>query len=907
MTQENLVPIINHYDSQDGWIKTTCAYCGVGCGVEVKPRPDSRALAVRGDSSHPANYGRLCSKGLALGETVGEEGRLLHPSINGVRTQWDDTLRYVAQQFSETVRDHGPDAVAFYVSGQLLTEDYYVANKLMKGFIGSGNIDTNSRLCMSSSVAGHKRAFGSDTVPGCYEDLEQADLLVLTGSNLAWCHPVLYQRIKAVKKTRPELKVVVIDPRRTDTCDLADLHLAINPGTDVALFNGLLAHLVQRGAVDDDYIQNHTEGFNEALVSALEEASNRRALATRLGILDDQLKMFFNWYTDTPKVVTVYSQGVNQSSAGTDKVNSIINCHLATGRIGLPGSGPFSVTGQPNAMGGREVGGLATTLAAHMDFDNAENLQLVQEFWGAERLACAPGLKAVDMFDAIESGKIKAVWIMATNPVMSLPQADKVKRALQKCPLVVVSDCMADTDTVRLAKVLLPAAGWGEKSGTVTNSERRISRQRQALPTLGEARPDWWIISQVAQRMGFVDAFGYRSEADIFREYVALTAYGNGGSRDLDLSYYEGLSDAEYQWMPPRQWPIRKDADIGRSAKRLFGGGVFFTPTGRANFVAVSYRPPKAAVDSEYPLVLNTGRIRDQWHSMTRTGLSARLGGHMPEPFMNICALDAARYHLKDGELADVSSRWGSIRVRVQIIDHCRQGQIFIPMHWGDVFASNARVCALVGANLDPISGQPENKFTPVKVIPWKGKSEAVLVVREKPLQLDCDYWAARRIDGGTLYYIASRRSPAELDVYLQSLCPDTPESAQHLSFGHPERGEFRHAVLRQQQLLAAYALAKSFGDKQFNWLGQLLTPELDGAAMGALFKGEPSAGLTGGRLVCACKQVGHNTLCDAIRAQNLSTVADVCSATQAGTGCGSCLPELEQIIAQEMTGANAA
>ncbi|MDQ2076066.1 nitrate reductase [Marinimicrobium sp. ABcell2] len=907
MTHQTLVPTVNHYDPEDGWTKTTCAYCGVGCGVEVKARANSRVLDVRGDQSHPANYGRLCSKGLALGETVGEEGRLLHPSIEGVRTSWPEALSHVADQFNEVIRQHGAESVAFYVSGQLLTEDYYVANKLMKGFIGSGNIDTNSRLCMSSSVAGHKRAFGSDTVPGCYEDLEQADMLVLTGSNLAWCHPVLYQRIKAVKQQRPDFKIVVIDPRRTDTCDLADLHLAIAPGTDVALFNGLLAHLAQHGIVDEDYIQSHTEGFTEALVTAMGHASNRRTLATRLGVDDHQLETFFQWFADTPKVVTVYSQGVNQSSAGTDKVNSIINCHLATGRIGQPGSGPFSVTGQPNAMGGREVGGLATTLAAHMEFDNREHVQLVQDFWGSERLARGPGLKAVDMFDAIESGKIKAVWIMATNPAMSLPNADKVRRALEKCPLVVVSDCMADTDTARLANVLLPATGWAEKSGTVTNSERRISRQRAALPALGEARPDWWIITQVAQRMGFSEAFGYQSEADIFREYVALTAYRNDGTRNLDLSFYQGLTDAEYQQMLPRQWPVRKGADIGRNAKRLFGDGVFSTPSGRANFVTVSHRPPKTQVDSEYPLVLNTGRIRDQWHSMTRTGLSARLSGHSPEPFVNIGAQDAARYQLQDGALADVTSHWGSVRVRVQVSDQCQKGQIFMPMHWNDVFASKARVCALIGENLDPISGQPENKFTPVKVSPWQGKSEAILVMRDRRPDLDCDYWAAQPIEGGTLYHIASRRSPAELDAYLQSLCPGSAESAQHLTFGHPEQGEFRHAVLRQQQLLAAYALAKSFGDKEFSWLGQLLTPALDGGALGALFKGEPSASLAGGRLVCACKQVGYKTLCDAIRTQNLGSVSELCAVTQAGTGCGSCLPELEQIVAEEKADATAA
>ncbi len=906
MNQQTLIAS-NLSSSEDNWVKTTCAYCGVGCGIEAKAEPGSRNLQVRGDASHPANYGRLCSKGLALGETVEEEGRLQYPSVKGQRVTMPEALQTVAQGFIDTIKEHGPDSVAFYVSGQLLTEDYYLANKLMKGFIGSGNIDTNSRLCMSSSVAGHKRAFGSDTVPGCYTDLELAELLVLTGSNLAWCHPVLYQRVKAAKQQRPEMKVVVIDPRRTDSCDLADLHLPIQPGTDVALFNGLLAHLAQQGVIDEDYVQSHTENFTETLGSAMAEASNRRALSAKLGVEDRDLKTFFDWFAATDKTVTVYSQGVNQSSAGTDKVNSIINCHLATGRIGQPGAGPFSVTGQPNAMGGREVGGLANTLAAHMDFDNPEHWELVRDFWSSERLARRPGLKAVEMFDAIDSGEIKAVWIMATNPVMSLPDADRIKRALKKCPLVVVSDCVADTDTIRCADVLLPAAGWGEKSGTVTNSERRISRQRSVLPAVGEARPDWWLISQVGQLMGFKEAFDYQSEAEIFREYAALTARDNNGSRDLDLGLYQHLSESGYQQLPPRQWPLKSGADLGQSSERLFGDGVFFTPSGRANFIPVSHRQPLSAPNRDFPLVLNTGRIRDQWHSMTRTGLSARLGGHIPEPFVSIHPQDADRYRLQDKGLAEVSSPWGMARVRVDVSDRSQPGQLFMPMHWTDLLASRARVCALVGPNLDPISGQPENKYTPVQIAPWKGRSEAILVLREKLPGLNCDYWAAQRIEAGYLYFIASELSPLELNEYLQTLCPASSDSAQHLTFGQSERGEFRHGVMREGRLLAAYALAEDFGRKDYQWLGQLLATEFEGESMGALFRGRPSATMNQGKLVCACKQLGYNTLCNAVRDQNLDSVAALSAATSAGTGCGSCIPELERILANEVADASAA
>ncbi|MEL6337443.1 MAG: molybdopterin-dependent oxidoreductase, partial [Pseudomonadota bacterium] len=475
-------------------VRTACPYCGVGCGVIATPDGQGGA-AIDGDPDHPANFGRLCSKGSALGETVGLDGRLLTPMVGGLEASWDEATTLVARRFREAIDQHGPDSVAFYVSGQLLTEDYYVANKLMKGFIGSANIDTNSRLCMASSVAGHKRAFGADTVPGTYEDLEEADLVVLVGSNLAWCHPVLFQRIAAAKAARPGMRVVNIDPRRTATSGLADLSLSLAPGSDVALFNALLSRIVEEGAVDDAYVRQHVAGFPEAVARA--QAVSPAEVAAVTGLREAEIEAFTHLWIGSERVVTVYSQGVNQSSAGTDKVNAIINCHLATGRIGRPGMGPFSVTGQPNAMGGREVGGLATMLAAHLDVTEPAHRDAVQDFWQAPAMPTAPGLKAVDLFRACADGRIKALWIMSTNPAVSLPQADDVAAAIRACPFVVVSDILADTDTTRLADVLLPAAGWGEKSGTVTNSERRISRQRAFLPAPFNARPDWRIVADV--------------------------------------------------------------------------------------------------------------------------------------------------------------------------------------------------------------------------------------------------------------------------------------------------------------------------------------------------------------------------------------------------------------------------
>ncbi|MDR3373431.1 MAG: molybdopterin-dependent oxidoreductase, partial [Ancalomicrobiaceae bacterium] len=588
--------------------KTTCPYCGVGCGV-IATRDESGAVSVRGDPDHPANFGRLCSKGSALAETLSLDDRLLTPEIGGARATWDEALDLVARRFSETIAEHGPDAVAFYVSGQLLTEDYYVANKLMKGFIGSANIDTNSRLCMSSSVAGHRRAFGSDTVPGCYEDLETADLVVLVGSNLAWCHPVLYQRLMAAREARP-IRLVVIDPRRTATAEAADMHLGLAPDTDVALFGGLLAHLCRNGHADAGYVAAHTGGIEAALEAVAELDVPRTAQLT--GLTEEEIADFFAAFAATEKVVTVYSQGVNQSVSGSDKVNAILNCHLVTGRIGREGMGPFSVTGQPNAMGGREVGGLANMLAAHMSLDSPTDRALVQTFWASPRLAETPGLKAVELFQAMRAGSVKAVWIMATNPVDSLPEADSVRQALEACPFVVVSDVVCATDTTVHAHVLLPAAAWGEKSGTVTNSERRISRQRAFLEPPGEAQPDWWIVAEVARRIGHAEGFDFASPAAVFREHAALSGFRNDGSvRAFDIGLHADISEEDYEALRPFQWPARRHrpgdalpANPGPS--RFFSAGGFHTPDRRGRFVATPYTPSPKAPSADFPFVLNT-------------------------------------------------------------------------------------------------------------------------------------------------------------------------------------------------------------------------------------------------------------------------------------------------------------
>jgi assimilatory nitrate reductase catalytic subunit len=559
-------------------VRTTCPYCGVGCGVLARPDRRGGATIISGDPDHPANFGRLCSKGFALGETLGLEGRLLHPMLRQsdrslVAVDWDQALDRVANGLQWVIERHGPDAVAFYLSGQLLTEDYYVANKLMKGFIGSANVDTNSRLCMASTVAAHTRAFGGDVVPGTYEDLDQADLIVLTGSNAAWCHPVLYQRMIRNRHDRGA-KIVVIDPRRTVTGAEADLFLPIAPGMDAALFCGLLVTLADAGAIDRDYVARHTTGFDAALARAREIAPDRAQTAATTSLGERELELFFDLFAATPKVVTCFSQGVNQSAQGTDKANAIINCHLATGRIGKPGMGPFSLTGQPNAMGGREVGGLANQLAGHMSFTPAD-IDRVRRFWSAPRMARREGLKAVQMFDAIARRQVKALWVMGTNPAASLPRAGAVRQALNALELFVVSDNVLSNDTITAgAQVLLPAAAWGEKDGTVTNSERCISRQRAFLPLPGEARPDWWIVAEVARRLGFADAFAYRSAADVFREHAALSCFENDGMRAFDLGALASVADGCYGALEPAQWPLRPGA---AAARRLFATGGFYS------------------------------------------------------------------------------------------------------------------------------------------------------------------------------------------------------------------------------------------------------------------------------------------------------------------------------------------
>ena len=892
-------------------VRTTCPYCGVGCGVLAQSDQ-----TIRADARHPSNQGRLCSKGAALGATLDDATRLTTPMLFGQTAGWDQALRVVADGFRDTIARHGPDSVAFYVSGQCLTEDYYVANKLMKGFIGSANIDTNSRLCMASSVAGHVRAFGEDVVPGVYEDWDEADLVVLVGSNAAWCHPVLHQRLQAARSARGT-KIVVLDPRRTATADTADLHLALAPGSDVAVFNGLLAHLHAAGRIDTAWVERHTSGLADALHAAAESADIETA-AAQSGIDPELLAAFYDLFADTERVMTVFSQGVNQSASGTDKVNAIINCHLATGRIGRPGAGPFSVTGQPNAMGGREVGGLANQLAAHMDFNDPGQRAALQAFWRSPTLAPRPGLKAVELFDAVRDGRVKALWIAATNPAASMPRADRVRAALAACPLVVVSDCWA-TDTTALADIVLPAAAWGEKDGTVTNSDRRISRQRPFRAAPGEARPDWWQFAEVGRRMGWPDAFAWPNAAAVFREHAALSGHANQGRRMFDISGVAGLDDAGFDAMAPFRWPLPEGATV--EAGRLFGEGGFPTPDGRGRFVSTPYHALPAA-----ELRLNTGRVRDQWHTMTRTGLAPALMAHTSEPLLTIHPIDAAAAGIGQGDLARLSTEQGETLLRADLRHTQRHGELFAPMHWSDRFTSAGPIARVVSANTDPVSGQPELKATPATLGRATVYFHGLLLRRGGGVLAEHCHWVRVPIAEGQMYRLAglrplptggeardfaarllglprsdpTQRDPTQRDPTQRDLHrSDLPRAGDWLEASDPSRGVLRLAVIFDGALEACLFLARDPAalPAEAAVIPMLGAPVPDAARSKILSGRMYDATAADGPRVCACFAVTRNAIRHAVVTKRLESVRQIGALLRAGTNCGSCIPELEEIL----------
>jgi assimilatory nitrate reductase catalytic subunit len=723
---------------------------------------------------------------------------------------------------------------------------------------------------------------------------------------------VLFQRIVKAKSENPKMRVFVVDPRRTATCDIADVFLPIKPGTDVILFNGLLNYLRREDALDWDFLDAHAEGFGAAMGAARETAPSIPAVAAACGVPETDVADLYRTFARTPRAVTVFSQGVNQSSSGTDKVNAIVNVHLATGKIGKAGTGPFSLTGQPNAMGGREVGGLANQLAAHMAF-TPEDCDRVQRFWRSPRIASRPGFKAVDLFEAVGQGRVKALWIMSTNPSVSMPDAGRVRAALARCELVVVSDCVRRTDTTAHAHVLLPAAAWGEKSGTVTNSERRISRQRAFLPAPGESRPDWWIATAVARRMGFAAAFAYELPADVFREHAALSAFENDGARGFDIGALADLTAAEYDALEPCQWPLPagrgraanseglEDSAASADSARPFADGRFFTPSRKARFVATVPAPPKDPPTAEHPLILNTGRIRDQWHTMTRTGQSARLSGRSPEPFVQVHPTDAAALDIAHGDLAEIHNMRGRMIARAEVTSDVQPGQLFAPMHWSDQFASAARVGSLLAPHTDPVSGQPELKHAAVRLVRFAPRWHGFAMSRE-PLELaGCSYLVRARGEGFWRYEMAGDDVPGSWPQWANAALGARDERVE---FMDTVGGRYRGARIVGNRLQACVFVAATKALPSRTWLGGLFAADaLDDDARRGILAGRAANGaLESGPVVCSCFSVGRSTLLRAIRTQALVTTDDVGKALRAGTNCGSCLPELKVLLAQAAT-----
>jgi len=709
---------------QQNQIKTTCSYCGVGCGIIVKKDLNNN-ITVEGDKDHPVNKGMLCSKGMNLHYVVNDiSDRLLYPKMRWSRSHpyeqvsWDTALTRAASVFKSIIKKYGPDSVGFYVSGQCLTEEYYIANKLTKGFLGTNNIDTNSRLCMSSAVVGYKKTFGEDSVPISYDDIELADCFLITGANPAWCHPILFRRIEKHKEKNPNTKIIVVDPRKTDSANFADLHLQIIPGTDVILNNAIGRRLIDRKMIDKKFIKNHSKNF-EAYKKQVQSIPLKKA-AQLCGITVDEIKKAAAMIGNAKGFISMWAMGLNQSAIGTNKNYSLLNLSLITGQIGKPGSGPFSLTGQPNAMGGREVGGMANLLAVHKNLLNETHRKEVANYWNVDRISPKPGYTATEMFDALESGKMKAIWIICTNPMVSMPNAHRIEKALKKAKFVIVQDISKKSDTIDYADLVLPAASWIEKEGTMTNSERRISYLPKAIEAPGEAKPDVEILCEFAKKMNF-SGFNYNSTSEIYQEYCTMT---KGTNIDISALNYDRLkNEGTFQWPVPSM--------EHKGTPRLFENKKFYTPSKKAVFNIPEYvQNISDAPNSEYPLILTTGRIRDQWHTMTKTGKVSRLKTHYSSPVLEINLIDAYLNKIKDGDVVEIRSKNGVVRVRAKVTKNVREGVVFIPMHWGKLLQSDLiRTNNLTNTIVDPISKEPDFKYTRVSVSKYEKVEEKIIVV----------------------------------------------------------------------------------------------------------------------------------------------------------------------------------
>ncbi|AOW14330.1 nitrate reductase [Hydrogenophaga crassostreae] len=946
--------------------RSTCPYCGVGCGVIIETEAN-QIVGVKGDPDHPANWGKLCSKGATLhltaSENVTRQTRLLQPLRRFERSEvpkpvtWERALDTAADQFSQIIREHGPDAVGFYISGQLLTEDYYVFNKLAKGLIGTNNIDTNSRLCMSSAVAGYKATLGADAPPACYDDIDQAHCLFIVGSNAAFAHPILFRRIEDARKNNPAMKVIVADPRRTDTASIADLYLPLLPGSDVMLFHGLLHIMMWEGWINAAYIDAHTDGF-DALKAMVRECTPEK-VSEVCGLSKDDLFTAAKWFAKSEATLSLYCQGLNQSSSGTAKNATLVNLHLATGQIGKPGAGPFSLTGQPNAMGGREVGGLSNLLSAHRDLANTQHRAEVAKLWGVGDVPAKPGKSAVEMFQAAADGEIKALWIACTNPAQSMPDQATVRRALQRAEFVVVQEAFATAETCQYADLLLPATTWGEKEGTVTNSERRISRVRAAVPAAGEARQDWKIVVDFAHKL---EAMGVGSE---FRKTTSAATNNNADrnsaltpialspetapstttlfpypspesiwtehrestrGRDLDIT---GLSYAKLEAQGPQQWPYPEGATEGKT--RLYEDGIFPTPNGRARFAALPFIPLADPRENRYPFSLTTGRLRDQWHGMTRTGTLGRLFGHVAEPTVQLHPADMAERGWQDGDLVHLTSKRGSILVPTESSDSVAKNQAFMAMHWGAEYLSGcsstgeplAGVNALTTSAFCPTSKQPELKHAAIKVlkaelpwtllgVAWLPEGQALSARRGLQALMKRFPFAAcvpfGRERTGLLFRAAAHDAPnAALIAEIEALL--LLNSAETLRYA--DRRLQQHRAVRlsstgEGRKLEGFLLA---GDTSAEvWLKALLQDELPADAYGRLLlmpgAKAPVAVKAKSKQVCTCFNVSEEaiqaqlTTSDGSDEQRMSRLQ---RDLKCGTKCGSCIPELRRLVKQSV------
>ncbi len=914
--------------------RSTCPYCGVGCGVIIESQGD-RITGVRGDPDHPANFGRLCTKGstlhLTAAESVTRQARLLQPMQRLQRgaapqpIEWDAALGLAADRLGDIIDQHGPDAVGFYLSGQLLTEDYHVFNKLARGLVGTNQIDSNSRLCMSSAVVGYKRTLGSDAPPACYDDLAQTDCLFISGSNTAWAHPILFRRIE---DARAGMKIIVVDPRRTETAEQADLHLQIQPGTDVLLCHGLLHIMLWEGWTRPDYIARHTSGF-EALKNLVRQATPER-VARSCGVSVEDLHTAARWFAQSNATLSLYCMGLNQSSSGSDKNAALINLHLATGQIGKPGAGPFSLTGQPNAMGGREVGAMATLLPGHRDPADAQHRAEIARLWGIDQLPDRPGKTATELFEAVADGRIKALWIACTNPAQSMPDQALVRRALERAEFVIVQEAFATAASCDYADLLLPAASWGEKEGSVTNSERRISRVRAAIAPAGQARPDWTIARDIGRRLearlrpGQPSLFGFETPEQAWLEHRESTR-----GRDLDIT---GLSYDRLDQIGPQQWPMPEGAQQGQA--RLYQYGMFATPDGKARFAADAWRPVAEPRSPRYPFSLSTGRLRDQWHGMTRTGTLGRLFGHAPEPAIGLHPDDLIALGLQAGELVRVSSVRGAIVLPAQAAPELGRQQAFIPMHWGSEALSGrdsagrplAGVNALTTPATCPLSKQPELKHCAVRIekaalpwtllgLAWLPQERALTVQRELRVLLpEFDFASCvpfgRERSGLLLRAACVEAPPIELIRRIEALLG--LDGADVLRYEDRRRHHSR--AIRQHRSGEASrieALLLAGDSRAEAWLRTLLQDELPAQDYGRLLlrpdAQAPVALAARSPQVCTCLDVRE----DAIRrtlpdcaGDDRQRLEQLQGQLGCGTRCGSCVPALKRLIAVVPAGA---